>query len=270
MINVQDWLSNNTSMLLEVNIDSARLDCIVMLEDTLKKPREWLLGHGDHLIDKSEENKLNSLIKLRLDHIPLAYITGYKEFYGRNFVVNPSVLIPRPESEDIIELLLELDEKSFENIIDVGTGSGCLAITAKLEIPEWKVTAVDNSEEAISLAKKNAQLLGAKVKFLDSDLLNSLIVNDNTVIIANLPYVPSDLITSQEIKKEPSTALFSGDDGLDHYKKFWTQISSTSASGFTVITESLINQHDKMIRLAKKSDFKLIRTKGLAQSFSNT
>ena len=269
MIKVQDWLSNNTRMLLEANIDSARLDCIVMLENTLKKPREWLLGHGDHLIDKSQENKLNSFIKMRLDHTPLAYITGCKEFYGRNFVVNPSVLIPRPESEDMIEILLGLDESSSENVMDVGTGSGCLAITAKLELPSITVVAIDNSEGALIIAVKNAERFGVDISFEKSNLLESAELTNKSIILANLPYVPDSLITSEEIKREPATAIFSGPDGMSHYAKLWGQLCAVQLKQISIITESLPDQHSKMTKLANKSGYYLNQTNGLAQLFCN-
>lgn len=267
MLTVQNWLSNNTLRLMKAGIDSARIDCLVMLEKTLQKQREWLLAHGEHLISHSKEEELNNMLSERLSHNPLAYITGYKEFYSRNFVVNPNVLIPRPESEDIIDSLLMLDRSFIENVIDVGTGSGCLAITAKLELPDIKVVASDNSENAIFIAKQNANLLGAKVEFKKSDLLKSITVNDKTVLLANLPYVPDGLITSQEIMMEPSTAIFSGEEGFDHFIEFWSQLADIKAQAITVIAESLINQHVKMMELAKKSGFNLIRKKGLVQVF---
>lgn len=269
MPTIQDWLSNNTRELIESDIDSARLDCLVMLEDALKKPREWLLAHGDHSISASEEQALEGMLGERLNHVPLAYIIGHKEFYGRNFVVNPSVLIPRPESEDMIEILLGLDESYFENVMDVGTGSGCLAITAKLELPSITVVAIDNSEVALIIAVKNAERFGVDISFEKSNLLESAELTNKSIILANLPYVPDSLITSEEIKREPATAIFSGPDGMSHYAKLWGQLCAVQLKQISIITESLPDQHSKMTKLANKSGYYLNQTNGLAQLFCN-
>lgn len=264
---------------MKAKIPSARLDCLVILEDTLEKSREWLLAHSDEQISITKVNILNKRLTQRLKHIPLAYITGRKEFYGRSFLVNSNVLIPRPESEDIIELLknfVPTRAKIYSpitthspppTIIDIGTGSGCLAITAKLELPGSKVIGIDNSREALLVAKQNAKHLDADVEFKISDLLESVDISDNTVLLVNLPYVPTSLITSDEITKEPSTAIFSGLDGLDHNKRFWGQLAHTKVRNLVVISESLMSQHDTMTNFAKKSGFELSRAHGLAQMF---
>ena len=312
MPTIQEWLTNGTKKLMKAKIPSARLDCLVILEDTLKKSREWLLAHSDEAISNPKVDILNNILTQRLNHIPLAYITGRKEFYGRSFFVNSNVLIPRPESEDIIELLKSVipaeagiynpDWVLFEpelpqsrwpdprkavhgarrvgndnklpsshspppTIIDIGTGSGCLAITAKLELPGSKVIALDNSREALAVAKQNAKHLDADVEFKISDLLESVVISDKTVLLVNLPYVPKSFITSEEITKEPSSAIFSGVDGLDQYKRFWEQLAHSKACDFVVISESLLSQHGEMTNLAKESGFEIDRSHGLAQMF---
>lgn len=267
MSTIQNWLDKNTAELIKVNVESARLDCLVLLEDTLKKPREWLLAHNETPISVSEERAINRMLKQRLNHIPLAYITGHKEFYGRDYLVDSDVLIPRPESEDIIDLLLGLDESSFEKVIDVGAGSGCLAITAKLELPNSNVVAIDNSIKALEVAKRNANRLKAEVDFIVSDLIESVTLSDKTVILANLPYVPSGLITSTEITREPKEALFSGEDGLSHYQLFWSQLAVKNKDGLTIIVESLEDQHPAISKMAFNAGYQLIESRGLAQLF---
>lgn len=267
MLTIQEWLTDATAKLLEAYISSARLDCLVILEDTLEKPREWLLAHSDEDISNLKVDILNKRLAQRLKHIPLAYITGHKEFYGRSFLVNPNVLIPRPESEDIIELLLGIGESSFEKVIDIGTGSGCLAITVKLELPNSQVIAIDNSSKALEVVKQNAKHLDADIELKISYLLESVDISDRSVLLVNLPYVPESLITSEEITKEPSAAIFSGKDGLDHYKRFWRQLAHTKARDLVVISESLLSQHGEMTNLAKESGFEIDRSHGLAQMF---
>ncbi|MCA9338881.1 HemK family protein methyltransferase, partial [Candidatus Saccharibacteria bacterium] len=182
---------------------------------------------------------------------------GYKEFYGRNFTVNNTVLIPRPESEIIIEILKEI-VLDTQTIIDVGTGSGALAITAKLELPQANVFASDISEEALSIAKQNAQKLNANVIFLKSDLLKE--TNDAySVIVANLPYVDRNWDYSFETKFEPSLALFAKDNGLDLIKKLIAQTQKKLPSGGFLLLEADPRQHQVVLDFAKEHGLSLFK-----------
>lgn len=165
---------------------------------------------------------------------PIQYIIGSEEFYGRRFNVNEHVLIPRPETEELVHGTLQRLDKLFPerdsiDLVDVGTGSGAISVTLKLEKPEWNVTAVDLSEDAIEVARKNASDLGADIEFLHGDLLHPLILRGKKVdaVISNPPYIPvsdqewmSDIVT----KHEPHMALFAGEDGLDLYRRFMEEL----------------------------------------------
>ncbi|WP_318999815.1 peptide chain release factor N(5)-glutamine methyltransferase [Mesobacillus sp. S13] len=165
---------------------------------------------------------------------PIQYIIGSEEFYGRRFQVNEHVLIPRPETEELVHGTLQRLDKLFPDrdsidLVDVGTGSGAIAVTLKLEKPELKVTAVDLSEDAIEVASKNASQLGADMEFLHGDLLQPLILQRKKVdvVISNPPYIPvsdqewmSDIVTEHE----PHMALFAGEDGLDLYRRFMEEL----------------------------------------------
>lgn len=270
---ISSWLREASNSFQRAGIESAHLDALLLLEHYLKKSREWILAHEEEVIGDKLLSKLNKARDQRLNREPLAYITGEKEFYGRTFSVDENVLIPRPESEAIIELLKQILKQVQDDtqIIDVGTGSGCLAITAKLELPEADVIATDISDEALKTASVNAKTLNARVEFIRSDLLESMPRSKfelaNSIILANLPYVPDGLITSEEITKEPGLALFSGSDGLNCYRKFWKQILELKNPPMAVITESLENQHEKLAQLAKSAGYKLKSTNGLAQLF---
>lgn len=266
---IGEWLIKNVSELETESISSARLDCLLLLEFAHDKPREWVLSHDDTELSNTQLQNLNNLIARRINHEPVAYIIGSKEFYGRDFMVSPDVLIPRPESETMIELLLSLPTTDHRppTIIDIGTGSGCLAITAKLEMPDAKVIATDISEAAIEVARKNAANLKSDIEFLKCDLLPT-IDHPLWTVLANLPYVPEDLITSEEITKEPDLALFSGKDGMDHYRKFWNQVNGLKDKPSYVITESLADQHQSMQNLAQQAGYTLVKTETLAQLFN--
>lgn len=265
---IAQWLVPTMIELKDAGVDSPRRDCLVLLEDTINKDRAWVTAHPEYELDKKVVQQLSNLVNRRKNREPLAYIRGKAWFYGRFFEVNRTVLIPRPETENAIEIVKNLQP---ETIIDVGTGSGCIAITAKLELPNAKVYATDTSSGAIKMAQKNAQQLGADVTFLSGSLLNPLqnIDLSNSIIIANLPYVPNDLVTSPEITTEPAEALFSGTDGLNHYREFWLQIGSSLTRPKNILIESLENQHKQVATLANSAGYELAETDVLIQVFTD-
>lgn len=156
--------------------------------------------------------------------------------------------------------------------MDVGTGSGCLAITAAMELTGSRICAVDISDDALGVAHRNARNHDVSVKFYHGDLLEpiplSAFQNFQSIVLANLPYVPDGLVTSPEITHEPAIALFAGADGLDIYQAFWDQISARKYKPLNILTESLESQHFALIDLAAKSGYNLAQTSGLIQHFS--
>ena len=261
---VFEWLNNSMVQLRDAGVDSPRRDCLVFIEDLLKKDRAWVLAHHEYQLESRQISKLEELLKRRINREPLAYIRGKAWFYGRFFKVSPDVMIPRPESEAFIDILKEIKPG---RIIDVGTGSGCLAVTAKIELPQTEALATDKSKQALKIAQKNAQKHRVQIKFMQGSLLEPL-KSSPEAIIANLPYVPEGLVTSPEITKEPALALFSGKEGLNHYRIFWSQIENLSQLPAYVLVESLKNQHKEMRRLAKHAGYKLAKTENLIQLFS--
>ena len=220
-MNTGEFLAQATARLQAAGIDTARLDCLILLEDALGKNRATILAHPEQPIDKETLHTLELQLAQRVRHKPLAYIRGKSMFYGREFIVNQHVLVPRPETEDMINLLKKLPVKDAQ-IADIGTGSGCIAITASLELPGNAVDAYDISQSALAIAERNSQQLAADIRCLTSDLLSSLVTNYN-VILANLPYVPDHYPINTAAGFEPEVALFAGPDGMDTYKLFWQQ-----------------------------------------------
>ncbi len=264
---ISEWIKSSTEVLNNIGIKSARLDSLLLAEYAIDKNRTYLMAHGNSALDKKTIDYLNVLLARRYKREPLAYITNKAWFYGREFFVNEHVLIPRPESEDMITLALELC-RGAGLVVDVGTGSGCLAITAAIELNNATVVAIDVSKDALEVARKNAYSHQTKIKLSESFLLED-IPEAPDLILANLPYVPEGLITSPEIEQEPEVALFSGKEGLDLYQSFWAQIGSKyhNSSGPLVITESLLSQHNDMIALAASANYHLVKTLGLAQAW---
>ncbi|MGA9225470.1 MAG: peptide chain release factor N(5)-glutamine methyltransferase [Mesobacillus sp.] len=177
---------------------------------------------------------LQKAVKRHAEGEPIQYIIGSEEFYGRSFEVNDHVLIPRPETEELVYGTLKRLVKLFPEghpveLVDVGTGSGAISVTLKLEKPVLKVTAIDLSEDALGVARKNAATLGAEIDFIHGDLLQPLILQGKKVdaVISNPPYIPiadqewmSDIVTEHE----PHMALFAGEDGLDLYRRFMDEL----------------------------------------------
>lgn len=262
-----EWLTESSKKLNDVGVDAPRTDTLVILEHTLRKDRAWILTNLDYKIPNDLQSKLSNLLSKRLCRIPLAYIVHKAWFYGRSFTVSSDVLIPRPETEDIITLALQLQP---QKILELGTGSGCIAITCKLEIPSCEVIATDISPQSLEVAQQNADDLSVSIKFLVSDLLGkcSTLIDKKTMLIANLPYVPEDYITSPEILNEPQLALFSGADGMKHYRALWRQISKLQNKPSYILLESLVNQHNTQESLANKYSYQLHETMGLIQLFS--
>jgi release factor glutamine methyltransferase len=268
-MNVADWLKKSTAELTRAKIQTARLDCLVLLEDCTSKDRSWLLANPNFEIPKEQNIKLDSQLRRRINHEPLAYIRNKAEFYGRQFYVDERVLQPRPESEGIIKFLLELKIDSRQTIIDIGTGSGALAITAKLETTADKVIATDIDLNSLIVARQNANALGAKVEFLSGSLLSPLnnIFLKDYVLLCNLPYVPNNLKLNKAATKEPAIAIFGGKDGLDLYIELFEQISRLKTKPLYVITESLPEQHKRLAEIAQTSGYEKLRADGFVQSF---
>ena len=210
-MNVLSWLKKTKETI-------PSLDAELILAHVLGVDRVFFVSHDLDELTPEQELAADELVRKRADHVPLAYLLNYKEFYGRGFFVNEDVLIPRPETESIIDITKELDPKS---ILEIGTGSGCIAITLKLEMPDTKVRAVDISEPALVVAKHNAANLGVELDEIKiSDLLSDVSLADTDLVIANLPYVDKSWdFLSPELRYEPPIALFADDGGLALVKK---------------------------------------------------
>ncbi len=259
---IDSWLTGAIRQLLDAGIPSARLDAELMLAHTLRKDVTWLHAHNDEALDPRHREIANARLQLRLDRVPIAYILGYKEFYGRRFTVTTTTLIPRPESEAMIELLGELPLQPDMKLVDVGTGTGCLGITAKLEHPELDVTLLDIDIHTLNVAEKNADTLKADVTALKSDLLEGYPYQAD-IILANLPYVDPEWETSPETQHEPEIALFAKDNGLALIKKLIDQCQMKLAPQGYVLIESDLRQQHIITLYAEQHGLSHVKTHGL-------
>lgn len=244
----------------------------ILLQQVLKKDKAFLYANFHKNLTLSQLNKYKQLIERRTLGQPLAYLLGFKEFYGLKFLVNKHVLIPRPETELIVEKVLNFIQNSKLRIknfvlIDVGTGSGCLPIAIfkkindRLKIKNYKVYGLDISPGALAVAKKNAQLnkVDKKIKFIRSDLLTyflnpktSKILSGQIILTANLPYLSANIYQENyhNLKFEPPLALVAGRDGLKYYREMLGQIKKIAkAASLSIYLEINPQQKNKIKKI---------------------
>lgn len=286
---IADWLAQSEHILKEASVPTARLDCELLVADILDKDRSWLHAHPEHVLKAKQISELNAKIIRRSQHEPIAYIRGKQEFYGRDFIVSPDTLTPRPETEAMIDLLLKtIDAQRLKlekdvQIIDVGTGSGCIVITAALELVRLSSSnypisflGLDISKSTLKIAQINAQNLKAAVQFQQFDLRKDpldLQPSTCSVVLANLPYVPDDFRINLAATHEPSFAIFGGSDGLDYYRQLFAQLSLNSPRAthpLLVFTESMPPQHSALQDIAYKAGFNSVASSDFIQVFEFT
>ena len=218
----------NVVSLTEKHLHSTRLEAELICAHVFNTTREKLKTTPQQKTSLQKLIKLFWYIYKRKNHTPLAQITGHKNWANLKILINKNVLIPRDETEVLCQKI-KTEKRNFNptSALDIGTGSGCIAIFLNKNIPTLKnTTALDNSKKALKQAKKNKKLHNTKIKFLHSNLLEKIQHNSHfDIIIANLPYVPENLQTQKEIKKEPQTAIFSKDNGLHHIKQLANQLT---------------------------------------------
>lgn len=276
---VNEWLRQAQSKLDDSEVATARLDSLVLLEDATGKERSWLLAHPDTNLDDLCErlilSQLNIKVARRAEHEPLSFIRGKSEFYGREFIVSPDTLEPRPETETMVTLLRDIvdSKKLIDNCLaDIGTGSGCIAVTVKKLFPEAEVYATDINESALEIAKKNAKNHNADIYFYKGNLLEPLYNLETKTfnLLCNLPYVPTKYELNSAAKHEPKVAIFGGKDGLGLYRQLFGQLASKKLKDKNVsyvLTESLPFQHESLAKIAKSAGYKLIKTDDFVQVF---
>lgn len=240
----------------EKGVESPRLDAEVLLSHVLGKERIYLYVHFDEPLQADEIARYKDMIKKRALRMPVAYIIGYKEFMGLEFTVSPAVLIPRPDTEILVEAVIErLKEKESVNFVDIGTGSGAIVLSLLANLPQAVGSTVDISEAAIEVAKGNAEKFGvtSRVSFFHGDVYSSVKDQLFDAIISNPPYIPdADIEGLQpEVKREPHGALAGGTDGLDFYRKLVHEGVNLLKTGGFMAFEVGIHQAAAVAKLAE-------------------
>jgi len=233
-MNIRTALLQGQQLLEEATVPAPRLTAEVLLTHAIRCDRAWLYAHSDEELRELWWIHYGRYLHQRLEGTPTQYITGRQEFYGRDFRVTPDVLIPRPETEHLIEAALP---HASGRILDIGTGSGAIAVTLALEAAVH-VIATDISEGALHVATKNADRLGARVSFVACDLGNGLGGGSFDLVVSNPPYVPEGDTIQREVREhEPPIALYSGEDGLDMYRRLIPEAARLLKPGGRVLME---------------------------------
>ncbi|HEX6497253.1 MAG TPA: peptide chain release factor N(5)-glutamine methyltransferase [Acidobacteriaceae bacterium] len=242
--------------------DAARRDAELLLLHITGLTRAELLTHPNRALADVQRDAYRDAIARRARHEPVQYITGTQEFYGRSFAVTPAVLIPRPETEHLVEAVLAIRPEP-RHILDIGTGSGILAVTLALDLPHSAVTATDVSADAIAVAQQNAQRLGAgdRIRFRESDLFACLRERDRfDCIVSNPPYVATSEVLEPQVREyEPATALYAGEDGLAVYRRLIPEAHGRLGHHGHLLLEIGHGQRDAVGAMLRASGFEGIR-----------
>lgn len=239
-----------------------RLDIQVMLTTLLGQSRSWLLAHDRDPLPQTVLPTLRHWIERRAAGEPLAYLLGEKEFFGLNFRVNPGVLIPRPDTEILVEWALEhtpIDRPC--DVLDLGTGSGAIALAIAHQRPLASVTAVDASAAALETARLNAERLGVSVRFCLGSWLAPVGSDRFDLIVSNPPYIAEGDAHLPALKHEPITALTSGPDGLDDIRHIVTQAKTHLRPGGWLLLEHGYDQADAVSQLLKQAGYDQVTTR---------
>jgi release factor glutamine methyltransferase len=245
-MNLREALSQTVAELRGANVPSPTLAAELLLMHVLGAERAWLYAHLDDPLDAPAAERYRELVRRRAAGTPTQYLTGRQEFWGLEFEVTPDVLIPRPETEHVVEVALarlgEKRERGPLRVADVGTGTGCLAVALARELPAAQIFAGDISPPALAVARRNAARHGmaGRVTFVQSDLLAAFASRTFNLIVSNPPYIgqqESGTLPREVREHEPAQALFAGEQGMEVYPLLITQAADRLVPGGLLVME---------------------------------
>lgn len=223
--------------------------------------RAWLLSHDSDTLDANSQSRFDAALQRRRSGEPFAHITGHQEFFGLDFEVDARVLVPRPDTETLVEWALDLLQKdSYTKVIDLGTGSGAIALALKYHRPKAQIKALDFSEEALQVAKNNASRLGLDVDFLQGSWLHA-VHEIFDLIVSNPPYIAHQDAHLENLRHEPPQALASGTDGLDDLRTITQQAPSALTPGGWLLLEHGYDQALAVRELLQEAGFSSVQSR---------
>ena len=235
---IRDALARATDRLSRSS-DSPRLDAELLLARAIDVPRAYLMAHPEDTLDPDARSRFEDAVERRAAGMPLAYITGVREFWSLSLMVTPDTLVPRPETELLVEqALARIGRRADLRILDLGTGSGAIALALARERPLCHVVATDRSEAALAVARQNARQLDVdNVEFLAGDWIEPVHGRSFDLIVANPPYVAEGDPALDALRREPRTALAAGPDGLDAIRRIAAEAAAVLAGGGCLLLE---------------------------------
>lgn len=259
---IRDILREDATRLdtdLDLGPTTARIEAQCLLQHVLNVPRSYLLAHSEQELNAAQQATYDAVLQRRLLGEPVAHILGEREFFGLNFKVTPDTLIPRPDTELLVELALQhIPTHGPSRVLDLGTGSGAIAISIAQRRPDAEIVAVDSSEAALQVARENARHLGTvNVNIIYSDWFSGLAGQRYNLIVSNPPYIASDDIhlTQGDVRFEPMSALASGKDGLDDIRRIIVEAREFLEHGAWLLLEHGYDQADLVRRLFVENGF---------------
>ena len=250
MTSIRTRLNEAITRLESKKVAGARLDAELLMAHVLRRDRTWVLAHDDEKLSPAQITNFERLVDLRSDHVPLVHLTGTREFYGLSLQITPDVLTPRVETEQIVDWAIK-HSPADARVIDIGTGSGAIAIALGVTRPDLHIAATEISADALKVAVANARKFNTDIEFVESDLWQDVAGLFDT-IVTNLPYLRDDADLMPEVKREPAIALFGGADGLMVYRRFLEDVPSHLKVGGFLFTECDPWQHESLIAEAAR------------------
>lgn len=246
-------------------LSSGAKDIAPLLSLALQKNTAQIYAQPKYQLNTQEKNLLDSLIEKRSSGIPFAYLSGTKGFYHLDFQVTPDVLIPRPETELLIDIALDLfpNKQKPCDVLDLGTGSGVIAITLADKNPNWHVTAIDLSKQALDIARKNAT---TKIDFIQGSWFEPIVNQSFDLIVSNPPYIKENDPYLEKLKNEPTSALVSGKSGLNDINMIINQAPKYLKTHGYLLMEHGYDQQDQVVDLLKKEFKNILRFKDYNQN----
>ena len=255
--------SRQLAATLGLEVREARLEARVLAAYAWRVAPAWLIAHDTDPVDEARGTAFDDLVSRRASGVPIAYLVGRREFYGRVFEVSPEVLIPRPDTELLVERALErMPSDRGVDVLDLGTGSGCIAITLALERPAARVTALDRSAAALAVAQRNATRLGGSVEWRSGDWFGGLDARHFDVIVSNPPYVAEadTHLRRGDVRFEPPGALAAGPDGLADLRRICAAAPGHLNAGGWLLLEHGYDQGVQVRALLETAGFGSVET----------
>tara|TARA_B100001142_G_C14341207_1_gene657952 strand:+ start:1777 stop:2616 length:840 start_codon:yes stop_codon:yes gene_type:complete len=250
---IKDNLNISGELLMKSGSPDSRLEAEILLRHVLKIDRATMFSNLENVLDNKQENDIAELVQRRLANEPLSYITGTREFYSLDFQITSDVLIPRQETETLVDEVIKISKENPLKIVDVGTGSGAIAIALAVNLPLAKIIATDISVDALHVAESNTKMndVFSRINFKQGNLLDVLDEKVD-VIVSNPPYIPSNQIEhlQPEVKKEPHIALDGGSDGLEYIRQLIGNCSENLNDNGHIFIEIDPSQSEEVLEIA--------------------